>query len=116
MEQKPRWAEMCAQILKQCETVRGGRESLAAFLGVHPTQVAIWLSGKSGPPRAGVEKGMGVILEHTARGCGAAGTLAPSLAFHPPRFAFWCCGRSGPPRGFSEMPMETLFEPGARRT
>ena len=30
MEHKPRWAEMCAQILKQCETVRGGRESLAS--------------------------------------------------------------------------------------
>jgi DNA-binding transcriptional regulator YdaS (Cro superfamily) len=68
MEQKPRWAEMCAQILKQCETVRGGRESLAAFLGVHPTQVAIWLSGKSGPPRAVFEKAMEIILaEHDRR-------------------------------------------------
>ena len=68
MEQKPRWAEMCAQILKQCETVRGGRESLATFLGVHPTQVAIWVSGKSGPPRAVFEKAMEVILaEHDRR-------------------------------------------------
>jgi len=68
MEQKPRWAEMCAQILKQCETVRGGRESLAAFLGVHPTQVAIWVSGKSGPPRAVFEKAMEIILaEHDRR-------------------------------------------------
>jgi DNA-binding transcriptional regulator YdaS (Cro superfamily) len=68
MEQKPRWAEMCAQILKQCETVRGGRESLASFLGVHPTQVAIWVSGKSGPPRAVFEKAMEIILaEHDRR-------------------------------------------------
>jgi len=68
MEQKPRWAEMCAQILKQCETVRGGRESLAAFLGVHPTQVAIWVSGRSGPPRAVFEKAMEIILaEHDRR-------------------------------------------------
>ena len=68
MEQKPRWAEMCAQILKQCETVRGGRESLATFLGVHPTQVAIWVSGKSGPPRAVFEKAMEIILaEHDRR-------------------------------------------------
>jgi DNA-binding transcriptional regulator YdaS (Cro superfamily) len=68
MEQKPRWAEMCAQILKQCEVVRGGRESLASFLGVHPTQVAIWMSGKSGPPRAVFEKAMEIILaEHDRR-------------------------------------------------
>jgi DNA-binding transcriptional regulator YdaS (Cro superfamily) len=68
MEQKPRWAEMCAQILKQCETVRGGRENLAEFLGVHPSQVAIWLSGRSGPPRAVFEKAMEIILaEHDRR-------------------------------------------------
>ena len=68
MEQKPRWAEMCAQILKQCEVVRGSRENLAEFLGVHPTQVAIWLTGRSGPPRAVFEKAMEIILaEHDRR-------------------------------------------------
>lgn len=68
MEQKPRWAEMCAHILKQCEVVRGSRESLAAFLEVHPSQVAIWISGKSGPPRAVFEKAMEIILaEHDRR-------------------------------------------------
>jgi hypothetical protein len=59
---------MCAAILRQCEVVRGGRESLAEFLGVHPTQVAIWLGGKSGPPRAVFEKAMEIILaEHDRR-------------------------------------------------
>jgi hypothetical protein len=68
MEQKPRWAEMCAHILRQCEAVRGSRASLAEFLGVHPSQVAIWLSGKSGPPRAVFEKAMEIILaEHDRR-------------------------------------------------
>jgi hypothetical protein len=68
MEQKPRWAEMCAHILRQCEVVRGSRESLAEFLGVHPSQVAIWMSGKSGPPRAVFEKAMEIILaEHDRR-------------------------------------------------
>ncbi len=68
MEHKPRWAEMCAAILRQCEVVRGGRESLAEFLGVHPTQVAIWLGGKAGPPRAVFEKAMEIILaEHDRR-------------------------------------------------
>ena len=68
MEHKPRWAEMCAQILKQCELVRGGREPLAEFLGVHPSQVAIWISGRDGPPRAVFERAMEIILaEHDRR-------------------------------------------------
>ena len=68
MEQKPRWAEMCAHILRQCEVVRGSRESLAQFLGVHPSHVAIWISGKSGPPRTVFEKAMEIILaEHDRR-------------------------------------------------
>ena len=36
MEQQPRWAEMCARILQQCEHLRGGRHNLAMFLGVEP--------------------------------------------------------------------------------
>jgi hypothetical protein len=68
MEHKPRWAEMCAQILKQCELVEGGRENLAAYLGVHPNQVALWIGGKSGPPRSVFEKAMEIILaEHDRR-------------------------------------------------
>lgn len=68
MEHKPRWAEMCAAILRQCEVVRGSRESLAEFLGVHPSQVAIWMSGKSGPPRPVFERAMEIILaEHDRR-------------------------------------------------
>ena len=68
MEHKPRWAEMCASILRQCEMVRGSREKLAEFLGVHPSQVAIWMSGKSGPPRAVFDKAMEIILaEHDRR-------------------------------------------------
>jgi len=68
MEHKPRWAEMCAHILRQCELVRGSRENLAEFLGVHPSQVAIWISGKSGPPRAVFERAMEIILaEHDRR-------------------------------------------------
>jgi DNA-binding transcriptional regulator YdaS (Cro superfamily) len=68
MEHKPRWAEMCASILKQCEVVQGGRENLAEYLGVHPTQVAVWVSGRSGPPRAVFERAMEIILaEHDRR-------------------------------------------------
>lgn len=68
MEKQPRWAEMCARILQQCESLRGGRENLAAFLGVHPYDLAIWIAGKSGPPREVFEKAMEIILaEHDRR-------------------------------------------------
>lgn len=67
MEQQPRWAEMCARILQQCEALRGGRENLAAFLGVHPHDLALWVAAKSGPPRQVFEKAMEVILEEHDR-------------------------------------------------
>ena len=68
MEHKPRWAEMCARILQQCEALQGGRENLARFLGVHPTELAHWIAGRSGPPRAIFEKAMEIILaEHDRR-------------------------------------------------
>jgi hypothetical protein len=67
MEQQPRWAEMCARILQQCEALRGGRDSLAGFLGVHPHQLALWVAAKSGPPREIFEKAMEVILEEHDR-------------------------------------------------
>jgi hypothetical protein len=68
MEHKPRWAEMCARILQQCEVVKGSRESLAAFLEVHPHDLALWVSAKSGPPRPVFDKAIDIILaEHDRR-------------------------------------------------
>jgi hypothetical protein len=67
MEQQPRWAEMCARILQQCESLRGGRENLATFLGVHPHQLALWVAAKSGPPREIFDKAIDVILEEHDR-------------------------------------------------
>ena len=68
MENKPRWAEMCARILQQCEVLHGGRDGLAAHLGVTPDDLAEWVSGRSGPPRAVFEKAVDVILaEHDRR-------------------------------------------------
>jgi len=67
MEHHPRWADMCARILQQCEVLRGGRENLASYLGVHPMDLSPWLSAKAGPPRAVFEKAMEVILEEHDR-------------------------------------------------
>ncbi len=68
MEKQPRWAEMCARILQQCEALRGGREGLAAFLGVQTADLDEWVSARSGPPRAVFEKAVDVILaEHDRR-------------------------------------------------
>ena len=58
---------MCARILQQCEHLRGGRQNLAAFLGVDPDELADWVEAKSGPPRAVFEKAMEVILEEHDR-------------------------------------------------
>ena len=68
MEQKPRWAEMCARILQQCEVLRGGR-SEPCPLSWRPARRARRLGrSKSGPPRAVFEKAMEVILaEHDRR-------------------------------------------------
>jgi len=81
MEQQPRWAEMCARILQQCESIRGGRENLAQFLGVHPTEVAYWVAAKSGgPSREVFEKAVGLILEEHDRRAQAVQKAGP-----PPR-------------------------------
>jgi hypothetical protein len=68
MERKPRWTEMCARILQQCEVLRGGRANLAMFLGVDPDELGDWVEARSGPPRSVFEKAMEVILaEHDRR-------------------------------------------------
>ena len=68
MVQPPRWADMCARILHQCEYLRGGRQSLAQFLNVQEKELEEWLAARSGPPRPVFEKAMELILaEHDRR-------------------------------------------------
>jgi len=67
MDKQPRWAEMCARILQQCQALKGGREKLAAYLDVHPQHLAIWLGAKSGPPREVFEKAVELILDEHER-------------------------------------------------
>ncbi len=83
MEHKPRWAEMCARILQQCEVVEGGRENLARHLGVHPYDLGLWLSAKSGPPRSVFEQAMEIILaEHDRRARDEAAGRMPRRRSH----------------------------------
>ncbi|HVL34967.1 MAG TPA: hypothetical protein VM489_04775 [Burkholderiales bacterium] len=68
MEQKPRYAEMCARILQQCEAIVGGRAALARHLGSDETALSQWLAGRAGPPRPMFEKAVELILqEHDRR-------------------------------------------------
>src|SRR5260221_6844453 len=68
MIHQPRWAEMCARILQQCEHLQGGRDRLARFLGVTPAELDEWLAARSGPPRAVFERAKELILaEHDRR-------------------------------------------------
>jgi hypothetical protein len=83
MEEKPRWAEMCARILQQCEIIEGGRENLARYLGVHPYDLAHWLTARGGPPRAVFEKAMEIILaEHDRRALKEAAGRTPRRRAH----------------------------------
>ena len=68
MIEHPRWADLCARILHQCEFLRGGRQNLARFLDVPESDLERWLEAKSGPPRAVFERAMELILaEHDRR-------------------------------------------------
>lgn len=68
MVQHPRWAEMCARILQQCEYLQGGRDRLAAYLQVPKPELDEWIAARSGPPRAAFERAMEIILaEHDRR-------------------------------------------------
>lgn len=68
MVRHPRWAEMCARILQQCEYLQGGRLPLANFLDVSPGELDDWLAARSGPPRPVFERAMELILaEHDRR-------------------------------------------------
>lgn len=68
MVEHPRWADMCARILHQCEFLRGGRQNLARFLDVPENDLERWLDAKGGPPRAVFERAMELILaEHDRR-------------------------------------------------
>jgi DNA-binding transcriptional regulator YdaS (Cro superfamily) len=68
VEHKPRYAEMCARMLQQCEAIVGGRDALAAYLGAQPEALAQWLQARTGPPRAAFERAVDLILqEHDRR-------------------------------------------------
>lgn len=68
MVEHPRWADMCARILHQCEFLRGGRHELARFLEVPENDLEQWLAAKAGPPRTVFERAMELILaEHDRR-------------------------------------------------
>lgn len=68
MDRHPRWAEMCARILQQCEYLQGGRLPLANFLDTSPQELDDWLAARAGPPRPVFERAMELILaEHDRR-------------------------------------------------
>lgn len=69
---------MCARILQQCEALQGGRENLAAFLNVHPSELSLWVSAKSGPPRAVFDKAIDIIVDEHHRRAQAQEAMAPA--------------------------------------
>jgi CheY-like chemotaxis protein len=56
-------AQTSARLLKRALTIKGTREKLAAVLGVHPHDLALWLAARAFPPEPVFEKVLDVILE-----------------------------------------------------
>ena len=56
-------AQTSARLLKRALAVKGSREELAAALGVHPHDLALWIAARSFPPEAVFEKVLDIILE-----------------------------------------------------
>jgi CheY-like chemotaxis protein len=56
-------AQTSARLLKRAMAIKGSREKLAESLGVHPHDLALWLTARAFPPEPVFEKVLDVILE-----------------------------------------------------
>ena len=56
-------AQTAARLLKRALAIKATREALAEALGVHPHDLALWLSGKASPPEAIFERVLEIILD-----------------------------------------------------
>lgn len=54
------------RLLKRALAIKGSRERLADSLGVHPHDLALWLTGKAAPPAAVFEQVLEIILDEKA--------------------------------------------------
>jgi CheY-like chemotaxis protein len=59
--------KISARLLKRVEAIKGGREQLAQYLGVHPHDLAQWIAAESFPPRVVFEKVVEIVLEAHAK-------------------------------------------------
>jgi CheY-like chemotaxis protein len=56
-------AQTSARLLKRALAKKGAREDLAAALGVHPHDLALWLAARAFPPEPVFEKVLDIILD-----------------------------------------------------
>jgi len=60
-------AQTSARLLKRALAIKGTREELAAALGVHPHDLALWLAARAFPPEPVFEKVLDVILQEPSK-------------------------------------------------
>ena len=81
-------AQTSARLLKRAQAIKGGRERLAESLGVHPHDLALWVSGRAFPPEPIFEKVLEIILDahdHALSGSKDKQRSAPLPAQDKPR-------------------------------
>lgn len=55
-------AAIQAKILRRAQTLKGGAQALADYLGVEPAQLEPWCSGAERPPAEIFEKALDVVV------------------------------------------------------
>ena len=66
-------AQTSARLLKRALAIKGTRENLAAALGVHPHDLALWLAARAFPPEPLFEKVLDIILDERQPASAAPG-------------------------------------------
>ena len=64
-------AQTSARLLKRALAIKGSRENLAAALGVHPHDLALWIAARAFPPEDVFQRVLDMILDEGAPARGA---------------------------------------------
>lgn len=72
-------AQTSARLFRRAQAIKGGREALAQFLGVHPQDLARWTAGKAFPPQEIFDRVLEIILDAYA----SIGDKPPTVANVP---------------------------------
>lgn len=103
-------AQTSARLLKRALAIKGTRENLADALGVHPHDLALWITARAFPPEPVFEKVLDIILEHGGKPARAStGEASKRVLIAESRDGFQALARILGDE-FSLVPVHTLNE------